>query len=808
MMNKSKVLAIKGSVGLLGLATALCASSGAFAQTSQQEGRGAPEANVEDPNQVVEIIVTANKREERLNDVGLTVSVLSGDELSERSIVSLQEVAAFIPGLAFSPSVNNTPILTLRGVGFNESSLGVYPAVSVYIDQAPLPFPVLASHSAYDLDRIEVLKGPQGTLFGQNSTGGAINYIAAKPTKEVAAGGDVSYGRFNQIQGNAFVSGPISDNFGARLAVTGLNADGWQISETRPYDRNGKQSFLAGRFIVEGSLGSAVRVSLNLNAWRDTSEPHALQFVLLQPQTPATARPEANFVPFSTQNARAADWATGINTPRSDRKFYQAAFRTDIDLTSDITLTSLTSYAKMKQEQTSDNEGTALLISDLQENNGRITSFNQEVRLANSGASAFRWQVGANLEKSTTSESQWLAFFNASNNSAPLNNFYQAVALNRQSIRNYAAFASGEYEITPNLTLKGAVRYTDTKNDATICAVDAGDGRLATLFNFLGSVLGTVSFPPIGSTGPVAGRCYPLNANNVPNREEVKQTLEQNNVSWRAGLDYKINPDTLVYANVSRGYKAGSFPILAAATTSQYTPVTQEAVTAYEGGIKASLLDRKVQLNSAVFYYDYVDKQVLTKAVDPVFGVLDVLRNIPKSHVFGVEADVTVRPTRGLSLSGSLTYLEAKIDTYTGVDYVGNVRNFAGQALPFAPRWNYGFNADYRHELASGGTPFVGFSVSGHSKSDTVPGGSSIIVPPAPTTRVLPGLVNPFVTNPYATVDARLGYEGPDGRWRVMLWAKNMFDKYYWTNVVTTSDASARFPGRPATYGLTVGFSM
>ena len=141
MMNKSKVLAIKGSVGLLGLATALCASSGAFAQTSQQEGRGAPEANVEDPNQVVEIIVTANKREERLNDVGLTVSVLSGDELSERSIVSLQEVAAFIPGLAFSPSVNNTPILTLRGVGFNESSLGVYPAVSVYIDQAPLPFP-------------------------------------------------------------------------------------------------------------------------------------------------------------------------------------------------------------------------------------------------------------------------------------------------------------------------------------------------------------------------------------------------------------------------------------------------------------------------------------------------------------------------------------------------------------------------------------------------------------------------------------------------------------------------------------------
>ena len=808
-MTKAIMPVARSSAGLLSLATALCVCATAAAQTAPQVEAEPNSANAADSaNQVGEIIVTANKREERLNKVGLTVSVLSGQDLNLRKITSLQDIAAVVPGLAFSPSVNNTPILTLRGVGFNESSLGVYPAVSVYVDQAPLPFPVLASHSAYDLERIEVLKGPQGTLFGQNSTGGAINYIAAKPTKEFAAGGDISYGRFNQIEGNAYISGPISETFGARVAVTGLNADGWQISQTRPFDRNGKQSYLAGRFLVDGKIGSSVHVALNINGWRDTSQPQALQFVLLQPQTPATTRPETLLVPFTSENPRAADWATGINTPRSNRSFYQAAFRADVDVTSDIQLTSLTSYSKFNQEQTSDNEGTALLISDLQENNGKISSFNQEVRLANTASSNFRWALGANYEKSNTSESQWLAFFNASNNSAPLNFFYQAVALNRQSIRNYAAFANGEFDITPELTLKGAVRYTDTRNTATICAVDAGDGRLATLFNILGGVLGTAPFTPIGSTGPVAGRCYPLNANNVPNREEVRQTLAQNNVSWRAGVDYKINPQTLVYLNVSRGYKAGSFPILAAATTSQYTPVTQERVTAYEGGIKASLFDRKVQFNSAVFYYDYGDKQVLTKAVDPVFGVLDVLRNIPKSHVFGVEADVVVKAARGLTLSGSVTYLEAKIDRYNGVDYVGNVRDFAGQALPFAPRWNFGFNADYRHQLADGGTPFVGVSVNGHSRSDTVPGGSSIIVPPAPTTRVLPGLINPFVTNPYATVDARLGYEGADGRWRVMVWAKNLLNKYYWTNVVTTSDASARFAGRPATYGVTVGFTM
>ncbi|WP_152542809.1 TonB-dependent receptor plug domain-containing protein, partial [Sphingobium sp. Ant17] len=130
--------------------------------------------------QTADIVVTANKREQNLNDVGLSITAISGDALAQRKVSSLEDIASIIPGLSYSASTTNTPIYTLRGVGFNESSLGVYPAVSVYIDQAPLPFPVLASHSAYDLERIEVLKGPQGTLFGQNSTGGAINYIAAK----------------------------------------------------------------------------------------------------------------------------------------------------------------------------------------------------------------------------------------------------------------------------------------------------------------------------------------------------------------------------------------------------------------------------------------------------------------------------------------------------------------------------------------------------------------------------------------------------------------------------------------------------
>ena len=771
------------------------APSGALAATSSTDD-------------VVDIVVTANKREESLNKVGLSVTAISGEDLVRRKITSLQDLAAVVPGLAFAPSANNTPILTLRGIGFNESSLGVYPAVSVYVDQAPLPFPVLASHAAFDLQRIEVLKGPQGTLFGQNSTGGAINYIAAKPTEAFKAGGDISYGRFNQIEANGFISGKVAENVRARLALTGVNSDGWQKSYTRPYDRNGKTSYVAGRFLLDWDPAETVRLSFSLSGWIDKSEPQAGQYILLQPQTPGDEQPQELAAPFSPENPRAADWSTGINTPRSNRKFIQPAMRVDIDVTPGLTLTSLTSYNDYKQDQTTDGDGSALIVTDIQEDYGYIRSFNQELRLANAPGSAFRWVIGANYEKSTTFERQLLVY--PDNNSfSPSKNFiFQNFQQGHQSIRNYAVFGNTEYDLTPKLTLKAAARYTNSRNKAEICGFDAGDGQIAGLFNFLGSILGSVPFTPISATGTFDNNCFSLNQNFVPGGEPFKETLKEDNVSWRAGLDYQVQPRTLVYLNVSRGYKAGSFPILAAAFESQLSPVTQESVTAYEAGVKTSLWDRKAQFNAAAFYYDYKDKQVLTKEDFGLFGILDQLKNIPKSRVFGIEAELTVNPVTGLTLGGAVTYLDTKIQKYSGVDYVGTPRNFAGQPLPFASKWNYGVNAEYRFTTPSGGEPFIGVSVNGKSAADTVPGGGTIAVVNSVHTRVLPGLTYPFRTNAYTTVDGRLGYEGPDGRWSVMVWGKNIFNQYYWTNVVTASDFTSRYAGRGATYGVTLGFKV
>lgn len=791
-----------------------------------------------------EIVVTANKREENLNDVGLTITAISGAALQERKITSLSDVASAVPGLAFAPSNTGTPILTLRGVGFNESSLGVYPAVSVYLDQVPMAFPALASHAAYDLQRIEALKGPQGTLFGQNSTGGAINYIANKPTDILEVGGDISYGRFNTIEGNAFISGPLAEGVRGRVAVTGVNGDDWQYSATRD-DKNGHQSYIAGRMLLDVDASDTVKLNFNVNAWRDKSQPQAQQLVGIRVQNWTDERelrhdylrnPSAL---WSAGNPRIADWTSlvadpGTTTaapdapygfgdpstwgqtnldPYSNRRMWQAAMRADVELGS-MTLTSLTSYAHYKQNQGVDGDGMAYVSYDLEKNDGYIKTFNQELRLANDPTSQLRWLLGGNYEKSTTFEDQGLRYFDNTSFDSSLFFINYSGVTNKQKIENIAVFGNLEFDVSDQLTLKAAARYTDTSNKNALCSYTTENGNVNKFFNFLGGALGSVPFDPIAPDG-----CYTLNANNVPG-DVFRGNLKEDNVSWRVGLDYKINPDVLLYANVSRGYKAGSFPTLAAAQAVALAPVGQESVTAFEGGFKATLADRAIQLNAAAFYMDYKDKQIRGRLLDPIFGGLETLVNIPKSRIWGAEADITVRPTDGLTLTGSVTYLNSKIKESPAAPYNYNVLgvedDFAGDDLPFTPELAGSFNLDYRKELSNGGSPFFGVTVSARTKSDSQPGarrmeyldGCLTDSSGDPVCFLAPGVTNPFALKGWTTVDARLGYEAPEGAWRVMVWGKNLFNTYYWTNVISSADSAARFAGQPATYGVTFGFKF
>ncbi len=349
----------------------------------------------------------------------------------------------------------------------------------------------------------------------------------------------------------------------------------------------------------------------------------------------------------------------------------------------------------------------------------------------------------------------------------------------------------------PDVTLKGGARYTEADNSTVERGICNGNGLTCTLFNVIGQELGTQPFPP-----QTTGGNYTLNFNHVPGFP-FNGSLNENNIAWRGGVDWRANDHTLLYANISRGFKAGSFPTLAGSTFAEFEPVKQESVTSYEAGVKAGLFDHSVQLNGAGFYYTYNDKQVRGKIIDPIFDVLDVLINVPRSHIYGVEGDATwLPPVHGLTLNAALTYLQSEIDKYDGPSVYGIPTNFAGTQLPFTPRWSYSLSGDYRMPLGDRGTPFVSLAWHGQSNEVSELGGSTIGFFAGAGDRSATQLSKPFQLPAYGLVDASLGYEFPDRKTTLRFYGKNIFNRLYYTNAVPYLDATVRYAGLPGFYGV------
>ncbi len=802
-MRITRVGALTGLL-LAGAAVGLALPGLAIAQASPQATTGANSNS----DAIEEIVVTANKRSESINSVGMSVVALTGAALQDRQITSLQDLAQTVPSLSFTTSATNTPVFTLRGVGFYETSLAAYPTVSVYLDEVPLSFPALTKHSGFDLERVEVLKGPQGLLFGQNATGGAINYIAAKPTQQFEAGTDLTIGNYNSFSEEAFVSGPISNTLSARLSERVETSSGWQQSNSRPGDTNGGVRNYMGRLLLDFKPSDGVRLQLNVNGWIDDSEPQAPQLVGKNYQLPLVPADLQN-APFSPLTPRAADWVPDL--PFAHNRFAQGALRGDIDLTGTITLTSISSYSAYFQRQGTSGTGLPLLDSDIVQDLGSIHSFSQELRVANAVSERFRWVAGTNYERSTVDELTDIRYDNASSNYTYEQLYGYPIYSNEftadQKMRNYAFFGNGEYDLLSNLAVKAGARYTDAERDANLCNANP----LGTQVKNTGAAIYDLVLG--GAQGPyLAGDCFgtnltlpglaPATIGGVPPNRAGRfiDTLDESNISWRVGTDYKPNESTLLYVDVSKGWKAGSFPSLSASNISQYLPVRQESVLAYETGFKIAALNRLLQVNGSIFYYDYTDKQLRSKFVDPVFGVLDQLQNIPKSSVKGAELEVTARPVSGLTLSLSATYLDAVIEKFVGTNASGLTTDFAGAAIPYTPKYQAGANADYGFPLAPNLGGFLGGGVTYRSATNATIGGN---VNPTNAFGEVPTL---FAIDAYALVDVRAGVNSLDGKWRVTLWGKNVLNKYYWDNVVQTYDTIGRYTGMPATYGINLKY--
>ena len=813
----------------------------AFAQSSENE------ANAGD------IIVTANKREQSVNNVGLTITAATGETLVNRGISGPADLAKLVPGFTFTQSIYSTPVYTLRGIGLYDATFGASPSVSVYTDQIPRNVPVMSDALDLDIERVEVLKGPQGTLFGQSSTGGAINYIVAKPTREFHAGFYGSYERFNRFELGAFVSGPLGEKAAARLAVKGITGGAWQRSLSRPNDDNGDTRKLMGRLTVDLEPSDGIKIELMATGVKDRSDPQAPQYagskyniystaaLAAANANPATRNPfgivdnqqyadfttpgspgsDPTFLPIQTilvsrlngtnaanvagaratlgtpisNNARDAEWTPGFLT-KSDNSYYQFSGRVDIDLTDSITLTSISALAKQKLAYNQDLDATTARSGGVPLN-GNVRTFNQEVRLAGN-TDTLNWIVGASYDNVRATQNNKFELYDYSNNFGGLivlteNNF-------SSKMRSYGLFANAELEVTPNLTIQGGIRYTNNKQQATYCyndpAEDTGQGTAFVFGQFLNSV--PITIKP-GECFPTTGSLLTLDARStlVP----VVSNLQEDNVSFRVGANYKFDQGALIYLTVSQGYKSGIFSAIGASSASQYTPATQEKVVAFEAGFKAPLADGKVQLNGAAFYYDYSDKQVRGRIADLVFGLLEKMLNVPKSRIFGLEGELVVRPAEGLHLSASATYLDAKVTqdftqtpdglaVFNAAFYTGN---FKDSFLPYTPKFSA--NADIQYEFPVGNDlkAFVGGTMTYQGKQNATF-----------TTAALPAV--DFVIPGYATVDARLGIASSDDRWRASIFGRNLTNKSYITGVSAYLDTRSRYRGKPLIYGLSLGY--
>ncbi|MDB5580120.1 MAG: TonB dependent receptor [Bradyrhizobium sp.] len=746
----------------------------------------APAATGPSDSMIGDIIVTAQKRSERLSDIGMSINAKTGDQLAQQGIRSIESFSKIDTSFTYGQTNSGTPTYTVRGVGYYDYSLAASPAVSIYSDEVPLPYSAMTKGAAMDLERVEILKGPQGTLFGQNATGGAINFIAAKPTATFKAGVEGTYARFGAVNLNGFISGPLSDTVRARLSVDADTGGAWQQSVSRD-DVLGDRRSLKGRLLLEWTPTSALTVNLNLNGWRDRSDTQAGQLTgFVDPAAVAASLPALFAKPTTTQNARAADWGPG--DPRADEGFYQGALRIGYDLAPSVQLTSITAYSDFRTRSTYDTDGTDLSNYKLGLD-GHIQSFSQELRLSGKSlGSRLSWVVGGNYAHDKASDiqhvnvSEGLTSFAFTGFGAPRWDVVDNRALSRVS--TVAGFFNLDYKISSTLSVHGGARYTDSVINFEGCTADPGDGLFAAGANALQAFLRQQAHIPVPTVPAGAGQCITLDANLVPGL--VHSRLKEHNASWRVGIDWKPVRDVLLYATATKGYKAGAYPTQAAIFAQALRPVRQESLMAYEAGFKTSWFNHSLSLDGAYFHYDYNDKQINGSVDVPPIGVLFTLINIPKSVVDGFELTANWRALPGLQLSASATYLDSRVKgDFFNITRPGTVENFRGEAFPFSPKWAVHAGGAYDWSIAENLGAYVGADYSYKS-----------------ATYDAFGEVDFERIKAYGLLDLRAGLRSKTAGWTAEVFGRNVTNAYYWNDATAPADATYRRAGMPVTYGV------
>jgi iron complex outermembrane recepter protein len=703
-----------------------------------------PAVSLNDAGGLEEIVVTAQRREESAQSVGIAMSVLSGQSLADKSIVYINDLQNAVPSLQVEPAFGSSqPQFRLRGVGFIDYTSNNTSAVGVSLDGVAFALPIQTQGQLFDIDRVEVLRGPQGTLYGRNTTGGEINFISNRPTAETHAGFSLEYGSHNEVNAEGFVSGAIADGLSGRLSVATEQGGAWQRNRVTGQSLGDKDK-VAVRGQLQWEPAEAFNFRLGVHWAQDKSDEQGLY--LLQPFKPGA--PGAPTIPADTSRY-VTGWALnpvfakliGLNP---DSKPGVNDSNNGVDLTSDIDfggvkLTGITAYNKLIRREYADWDATQFDDSD-EYFNSDFNVFSQELRLASTGSGAFQWVTGVFYSNEDLHEDFY------SDLTDRLGGI--AVTTYEQIANSVGVFAQGNYQFTDELKLTLGVREDHENRELK----GLNTGFLPGVASLTGGALGSSII------------------SNLP--------------SGKIELDYKPVTDTLIYESISRGVKSGGFTAHNTTTAALADPFEPEKLTAYEVGIKSDVT-RTLRVDTSVFYYRYKDQQILGKIFDDASQTYVGRFVNANSRISGGETELEWRPTAAFSVSQYAGFAEGY---YTSkllnsdtppVDYDGRPESF--------PKWSYGGDASYSWNVGA----YSLTAESNYSFHDTY------------SQFFLLGS-NDFTIPKYWLANANLSLSPASGApWTVTLWGKNIFDKSYDLTrnfFLPTSEVAAA--GEPTTVGI------
>ena len=783
-----------------------------------------------------EVVITAQKRAQSITDVGITINAFSNETLKDLGIDNVVDIAAHTPGLIYNEAGGlGVPVYTIRGVGFDDYSVASNSTVGVYVDEVALPYPVMTRGMMYDIERVEVLKGPQGDLYGRNATGGAINFINAKPTEEFESAITVGYGNYETVTAEGYVSGALTDAVRARLSGDYEKSnEGWMDSNTRN-DELGEIDNAAARLLVDWDATDTVSLRFNIHYTSNNSDnagqarsgqlgttfdPFLMETLsdqsgwLALPLAAAglgdAGIPVANaLAPAAPEDPDKGDWNEGFD-PVNNNDMYGGSITLNWELDG-MSLTSISAYDKFERNDAFDWDGTRLSLFE-QISNTDITSYSQELRLTSDNGSDLSWIGGLYYSHDKIDDTNF-AFVGEASGSQGL--FSTVENTFDQKTETASAYAHLEWDFAEDWGLTLGARYTHEDRDVDACSRDV-DGGLAFLFNDLDLIDfdtgGTGDDFFLSSTPLSTGDCVTVDPSkgsvipdaNGPGTAVIyggesslfSDDISEDNFSGKIGLDYSITEDLLVYGSIGSGFKSGGYNGALASSFLQLEPYDDETLVAYELGFKANLLEGSMQLNGAAFYYDYSDKQVISVINDPVFGPLAALVNVPDSEIYGAEIEGSWLPTDRLTVNLGLSYLDTEVTKYEGFNPLdpglGKV-DFDGAELGSAPELSANLRISYQWDVSS--DLFVRLATDA-SYTDDYHSGLQYVNPKD----------GRFDVDSYSLVNARATLGALNDDWEVTAWVKNIGDEYYYPSVSFSNDAITRGIGRGRTYGGTLTY--